>query len=264
MTACRWTPTAHKETMTAPSSPSRRRPRRPVEASATVLSGVFLFAYAFTLTALLVLLERKAEKSLFEASLNPGDDTLSKGRLVPRAVWPTSIVTEEWEEITHPADASIQWRVPRFWSPPLHHQQLLSRSMALQVGTCTQPDADGRYQRGTDCPLSERTIFLMIASYRDFECRSTVESVYQRAMHPDRVRVGIVDQIVSGIDTPCHEPLRPCHEDPDQTLCRYRHLIDRVELDARQSVGPVPARHVGHRMYRGEYYGTTVGGEWTC
>jgi len=42
--------------------------------------------------------------------------------------------------------------------------------------------------------------------------------------------------------------------DPSQALCMYRDQIDVYEMESALAVGPMFARHIGHRMYRGEYY----------
>jgi hypothetical protein len=39
-------------------------------------------------------------------------------------------------------------------------------------------------------------------------------------------------------------------------LCKYKDQIDVYTMDAPLSVGPVFARHLGYRLYRGEYYAT--------
>ena len=67
---------------------------------------------------------------------------------------------------------------------------------------------------------------------------------------------GVVDQIVDGEDPACNEPIVPCEEKPEQALCKYKDRVDVYEMEADLSVGPVFARHIGHRMYRGEYYYT--------
>jgi [Skp1-protein]-hydroxyproline N-acetylglucosaminyltransferase len=67
-----------------------------------------------------------------------------------------------------------------------------------------------------------------------------------------------VDQIVSGTDVACDEPIEPCTQNPKQAICQHSSQIDRFELQANLSVGPVFARHIGHRMYRGEYYATQL------
>jgi [Skp1-protein]-hydroxyproline N-acetylglucosaminyltransferase len=67
---------------------------------------------------------------------------------------------------------------------------------------------------------------------------------------------GVVDQIVEGEDVKCNEPIEPCENNPNQALCKYKNQVDVYTMDAPLSVGPVYARHIGYRMYRGEYYAT--------
>ena len=177
---------------------------------------------------------------------------------IPKAKWPVTIKDEvdDFEIITHPGDNVSKLRVPKFWSPPVHGNTLMSRETAMQIGSCIEPDAEGNYNRGDDCPLDKRTIYVGIASYRDFECRSTAESIFLRAKYPERVRIGVVDQIVDGEDAICDAAIEPCETHPEQGLCKYRNQIDVIQMEARLSIGPVFARHVGYRMYRGEYYAT--------
>jgi hypothetical protein len=99
----------------------------------------------------------------------------------------------------------------------------------------------------------EETIFLMIASYRDFQCRETITSAYMRADHPERLFIGAVDQVVPG-DIGCLDIDVPCSQDPTQMICKYRDQISVYKMDAQYATGPVTARHVGDRMYRGEYF----------
>lgn len=99
----------------------------------------------------------------------------------------------------------------------------------------------------------EETIFLMIASYRDFQCRETITSAYSRADHPERLYIGAVDQVVPG-DIGCLDLDVPCSEDSSQMICKYRDQISVYKMDAQYATGPVTARHVGDRMYRGQYF----------
>lgn len=99
----------------------------------------------------------------------------------------------------------------------------------------------------------QETIFLMIASYRDFQCRETIASAYSRADHPERLYVGAVDQVVDG-DIGCLDNEVSCADDPEQPLCKYRSQISVYKMDATIATGPVTARHIGDRMYRGEYF----------
>ncbi|KAL7487942.1 hypothetical protein ACHAW6_013524 [Cyclotella cf. meneghiniana] len=191
------------------------------------------------------------------------EEPLNKGP-IPEAQWPVSIRDEDgnFEEVIHPGHKAkghpdVFMMLPRFWIDDpvaIHQNTLMSRDLAMKIGSCINPDEHGTKARGDDCPLSERTIYVAIASYRDWQCRDTVTSIFSRAQHPERVRVGVVDQIVEGEDGPCDAPYKPCSEDPEQTLCKYKSQLDVFQVDAPLSIGPVFARHIGHRMYRGEYY----------
>lgn len=121
--------------------------------------------------------------------------------------------------------------VPRFWFPPKGEDW----------------NTVGSHVNG------EETIFLMIASYRDFQCRETITSAFQRSDHPERLYIGAVDQIVPG-DIGCLDLEVPCDKDPNQPICVYRNQISVYVMDAKSATGPVTARHVGDRMYRGQYY----------
>ena len=122
-------------------------------------------------------------------------------------------------------------KVPRFWFPA---EGVDYNTVGSRVG-------------------GEETIFLMIASYRDFQCRETIASAYSRADHPERLYVGAVDQTVPG-DVGCLDFEIPCSQDPTQIVCQYINQISVYHMDAQYATGPVTARHVGDRMYRGEYF----------
>jgi hypothetical protein len=99
----------------------------------------------------------------------------------------------------------------------------------------------------------KETIFLMIASYRDFQCRETIAYAFERADDPSRLFVGAVDQVTDG-DIGCMTLDVPCSQNPSQTLCKYKDQISVFKMDAQMATGPVTARHIGDRMYRGEYF----------
>ena len=86
--------------------------------------------------------------------------------------------------------------VPRFWiNDPVsvHQMTLMPRELAMKIGSCIEPDGNGNYAQGDDCDVKKRTIYVAIASYRDWQCRDTVSSIFSRAKYPERVRVGVVD-----------------------------------------------------------------------
>lgn len=111
--------------------------------------------------------------------------------VLPETKWPVTIKNDKsFEKIIHPGDGHTEMSVPHFWSPPIHNGELMSRETAMKIGSCTEPDPKGNYVRGDNCPEDLRTIYVTIASYRDFQCRFTIESAFLRAKNPDRIRVG--------------------------------------------------------------------------
>lgn len=154
-------------------------------------------------------------------------------------------------------------KVPPFWDPP-HFQtryggirnylgqygsRLMTRAEALSIGSFVVDSSS------SSSFVELETIYISIASYRDEECANTIESIFSRARYPQRVRVGVVDQIDTSADRSCSEPPHEsCEANPDQALCLYSSQIDVYTMEAKLAVGPVFARHVGQRMYRGEYF----------
>lgn len=125
--------------------------------------------------------------------------------------------------------------VPVFWEPP--------------------PGVDEMAH--VDAINGEPTIFLMIASYRDWQCRDTATSALARATYAKRIRIAVVQQNRPG-DVGCVDPPRPCKDDPAQPLCVRAAQVRVYEMDANEATGPVYARHVGYRMYRGEAFALQV------
>ena len=58
-------------------------------------------------------------------------------------------------------------------------------------------------------PLSEATIFVAIAAYRDPQLPLTLASLFAQAQYPDRVHVGVFNQIHLQEDQDCVAPNRP-------------------------------------------------------
>jgi len=190
----------------------------------------------------------------------PDDDgsVIVDGVKIPTSTWPTSIRYDDgnFEEITHPADGKTKISVPKFWSAPLNNGNLMSPKIATSIGSYVngKTDADPNNKGLAD----ERTIFVAIASYRDWQCRYTVESLFNRAKFPNRLRVVVADQINAHDDPSCGVAITPCDKDKSQALCKYKNQIDILELDSKLAIGPMFARHLGHRMYRGEYYSMQI------
>ena len=177
----------------------------------------------------------------------------------PTIAFPQSIHDVPLEMILHPAveilgpDLNIpNMTVPTFYDPPHLHKYNGIRSYlgnhGDQLMTLDQAQSIGSKVNGLE------TIFVAIASYRDFQCRQTIESIFSRATHPERIRVAVVDQIDKEVDVPCSQPEFPCESNPNQILCKYKNYIDFYTMEAQFAMGPVFARHLGNRMYRGEYF----------
>ena len=144
-------------------------------------------------------------------------------------------VHQERDGFTMERDEQTGLLVPTFWEPPVGVDELAH----------------------VDAVNGEPTIFLMIASYRDWQCRDTAASALARATHPRRVVVAAVQQNRPG-DVGCADPPVPCSEDPHQPLCKYSSQVRVYAMDANDATGPVYARHVGYRMYRGEAFALQV------
>eukprot|EP00535_Pseudo-nitzschia_heimii_P009572 CAMPEP_0197192664 /NCGR_PEP_ID=MMETSP1423-20130617/25433_1 /TAXON_ID=476441 /ORGANISM="Pseudo-nitzschia heimii, Strain UNC1101" /LENGTH=332 /DNA_ID=CAMNT_0042645589 /DNA_START=290 /DNA_END=1284 /DNA_ORIENTATION=+ len=106
----------------------------------------------------------------------------------------------------------------------------------------------------------KQTIFLSVASYRDPECLPTVESAFVRAKYPERLRVAIIDQLNEhNSDASCRPPNKSmCQTSLNSFLCDYIGQIDYIEYPSNLMVGPVFARHIANRMYRGEYFAMQI------
>jgi hypothetical protein len=171
------------------------------------------------------------------ASVTPRDDGVSRG--VVEKKWGVVEVPHatlmERDGFAMERDEQTNLQVPVFWEPPPGSDQL----------------------DHIDMINGEPTIFLMIASYRDWQCRDTATSALERATFPGRVIVAAVQQNRPG-DVGCGEPQKPCNEDPSQPLCSRAKQVKIYAMDANEATGPVYARHVGYRMYRGEAFALQV------
>ena len=188
--------------------------------------------------------------------------------------------SDQFESIIHPAVELLpslaeqmdneKMIVPKFYNPPSYQkyggirsylgnygQRLMTLEEAQSIGSFVLSKNDGSKNNNNHHQKKERleTIFVAIASYRDYQCKQTIESIFSRATYPERIRIAVVDQLdKSQNDIPCSQPEVPCTQNPNQILCKYKSQLDFLEMDAAYAVGPVFARHLGHRMYRGEYF----------
>lgn len=128
----------------------------------------------------------------------------------------------------------------KLWTPP-----------GLDLEDEEAVDAVGSFENG------QPTIFIGIASYRDFMCSDTLERALSFAKYPERLRFGVVEQNAP-IDKHCFHVERPCSEDPQQLLCKYRANIRIHKVSALQARGPTYGRYRADSLYRGEYYALQI------
>ncbi len=89
---------------------------------------------------------------------------------------------------------------------------------------------------------SQPRIFVNIASYRDSELPRTIEDLFEKAKHPERVFAGVCLQHVPG-------------EDDDIALGKaWLDQCRTVEFHAKDALGVCWARHQTQKLWRGEEY----------
>ena len=133
--------------------------------------------------------------------------------------------------------------------------------------------------------ISRETMFVNTASFRDVFCRQTVRNIYEMALHPERIFMGVIDQRMAG-DIMCippeylrstpmpHLPLSPYvtttipkDKDPvhqpvlrrfqscwkSNGFCPLDNIRNRIVHDT-EARGPTYGRFVGGLMYQGESF----------
>ena len=148
-----------------------------------------------------------------ETIIHPGLE-LSKSDNIPEGT-PRSMTVPKFFDLSHgyyyhadanghlPSDRDTQNYTVRSYLGD--GETLLSPEQAATIGSYTMIDGK-EYE----------TIYCSVASYRDPECQGSVEDLYARAKHPERIRVAILDQRVDG-DLKCSEPAVPCTENPNRS-----------------------------------------------
>ena len=91
--------------------------------------------------------------------------------------------------------------------------------------------------------MSADTIFVQITAFRDPEYQPTLHSLFNRAAHPENIRVGACLQYDSEADQHCFEKGLPAGA-----------AIDEQYYEARDSGGMCWARQITQSMYGGEKF----------
>ena len=91
---------------------------------------------------------------------------------------------------------------------------------------------------------SKKTIFVSIASYRDFYCSRTLESMYQNAKYPENLYAGICIQNKEG-DEDCVLP---------ENLTQYSKNVATIRMKNYEAKGPTWARYLCTTLFNDQDY----------
>lgn len=87
----------------------------------------------------------------------------------------------------------------------------------------------------------QKTIFIAIPSYKDPECIHTVLSIFEKADHPHRIRVGV-----------CWQTDEQLGDFPYEKLGRWKDQLQVISYNVSQSHGANWARNQAYSFYQGE------------
>eukprot|EP01112_Ceratiomyxa_fruticulosa_P022272 TRINITY_DN809_c0_g2_i4.p1 TRINITY_DN809_c0_g2~~TRINITY_DN809_c0_g2_i4.p1 ORF type:complete len:325 (-),score=44.16 TRINITY_DN809_c0_g2_i4:111-1085(-) len=103
------------------------------------------------------------------------------------------------------------------------------------------------------------SIFVSIPSYRDSECQHTIASLFEQAIYPELVFVGVLHQcdVVSEDSAKGNDETNEQCEDMDCFLIPYKypHNVREKRIHWRNASGPCKARSIiQQELYNGEEY----------
>lgn len=100
-------------------------------------------------------------------------------------------------------------------------------------------------KRVYDTPLKKGNIYVMIAHYRDDWCDRTVNELFRKCKHCDRVFVGVSEQLLAGSeDVLCGSSL-PSYP---------RNHVRIIHMNHTEAKGPTFSRYLSSVLWRGEEY----------
>lgn len=112
---------------------------------------------------------------------------------------------------------------------------------------------ENKYNSNTkDEPLNQnnmslKRIFVSIASYRDSECKFTISDLFQKALYPQNVFVGVCLQINFKEDEQEEIEIQKLE-------LKYPNQIRIHKMESSQARGPCYARHFAQKLWKGEEY----------
>ena len=110
------------------------------------------------------------------------------------------------------------------------------------------------------------SIYLSLATYRDENCINTIKWAYEKAKHPEKLFVGLVQQnchkdcrsgVLEGGKVEDVPPDENCYElfceGEGKEFCK-KGQVRLLEVDEPESLGPYAARYFASKMWYGEQW----------
>lgn len=112
--------------------------------------------------------------------------------------------------------------------------------------------------RGNKNRETTETIFVSIPSYRDKDCKNTLIEIFNKAVHPDRINVGVFMQNSSHSEETCMYPSNSDTQSIKQSKSHYQireNQIRYMSTDYKNAKGPLYARkQIIDKLYQNETY----------
>lgn len=93
---------------------------------------------------------------------------------------------------------------------------------------------------------SQDTIFVSIASYRDTECKKTLQDIFSKAKYPQNIYVGVYEQN--------EEQSECCNCEHSDILEKFKDNIKIKKVKASEARGPAVARYEVSKLYNSEKF----------
>lgn len=126
---------------------------------------------------------------------------------------------------------------------------------------------DREYLKRMPPRRDDGSIFLSLATYRDENCFNTISQAYEKAKHPDKLFVGVIQQnchadcisgILEGGKTESVPPDQDCYKAFCDTEDGKKHCeagrVRLLDIDEPESLGPYAARYFASKLWYGEQW----------
>eukprot|EP01063_Lacrimia_lanifica_P034274 TRINITY_DN6301_c0_g1_i2.p1 TRINITY_DN6301_c0_g1~~TRINITY_DN6301_c0_g1_i2.p1 ORF type:complete len:462 (+),score=129.61 TRINITY_DN6301_c0_g1_i2:41-1426(+) len=158
-------------------------------------------------------------------------------------------------------------------TPSPHKVSAISAATTAALPISSADDAENLLRnreavvaRGYTEHYPQETIFIAVASYGDPECAPTIERIFARAAHPDRIFLGVCQQHDCHGDDVDNSKCKDCvgslvtmcHKEPKHPVCSRMWQIQITRMPMDETKGVTYARYLSEKMYRGETYAMTI------